>query len=214
MFRPEPGQRMTTLGGALALIDLFDAHDVRLDVEIKSARHSDPAWDAGHVVGRVVAEMRANGAVERCTLRSFDVDVLHAAREQRPDLPRVLLVGRVEDRAPEALAVGPDVRADDLVALADDLEAVALAPGRSLTTPELPEAAHDAGLAVLAWTVNDPRRAAELVDQGVDGVCTDRPDLVREALAARGIALPQRHRAPSWLGYGWQAWPGASAGIA
>lgn len=214
VFRPEPGQRMATLGGALALLDLFDAHDVRLDVEIKSARHSDPEWNAGHVVDRVVAEIRANGAVGRCTLRSFDVDVLHVARERHADVPLVLLAGRIEDHAPAELAVGAGVRAPDLVALAGDVGAVAVAPGPSLSTPDLPRLAHAAGVAVIPWTVNDPERAADLVRQGVDGVCTDRPDLMRHALAARDVPLPRRHRAPSWLGYGWQAWPEASGSVA
>ncbi|WP_460459978.1 glycerophosphodiester phosphodiesterase [Angustibacter peucedani] len=213
-FRSEPGQRMATLGGAIALLDLFEAHDVRLDVEIKSARHSDPRWDAEHVVDRVLGEIRSQGALDRCTVRSFDLDVLHEVRRRDPRLRRVLLVGRVEDHAPPELAVGPDVRPDDLVALADELDAVAVAPGRSLATAELVAVAHERDLPVIPWTINDLDRLDELVDAGADGVCTDRPDLVREALQRRGIEVPARHRAPSWLGYGWATWPDPPAGVA
>lgn len=213
-FRGEPGQRMATLGGAIALLDLFDATEVRLDVEIKSARHSDPHWDAAHVVDRVLAEMRASGAVDRCTLRSFDLEVLEEARARHPALRRILLVGRVEDRAPRELAVGAGVEPDDLTELALEIGAVAVAPGRSLSTPRLVDAAHEVGLPVIPWTVNDLDRLDELVDAGVDGVCTDRPDLVRRALAGRGVPLPPRHRAPSWLGYGWQEWPDAPPSVA
>jgi glycerophosphoryl diester phosphodiesterase len=42
---------------------------------------------------------------------------------------------------------------------------------------------HDAGLAVHAWTCNDAERLVELAADGVDGVCTDVPDV---ALAALG----------------------------
>ena len=206
-FRSEPGQRMPTLGGALALLELFAANDVRLDVEIKSARHSDPHWDAAHVVDRVLSEMRAYGAIGRCSLRSFDVDVLHEARSRCPMLRRVLLVGRVADRVPLALAVTEHFSSSDVVAVALELEAVAVAPGRSLATAELVARSHAAELPVIPWTINDPDLVRELLDAGVDGVCTDRPDLVRSTLAAEGIQLPRRHRAPAWLGYGWQAWP-------
>ena len=206
-FRSEPGQRMPTLGGALALLELFAANDVRLDVEIKSARHSDPHWDAAHVVDRVLSEMRAYGAIERCSLRSFDVDVLHEARSRCPMLRRVLLVGRVADRVPLPLAVTEHFSSSDVVAVALELEAVAVAPGRSLATAELVARSHAAELPVIPWTINDPELVRELLDAGVDGVCTDRPDLVRSTLAAEGIQLPRRHRAPAWLGYGWQAWP-------
>ena len=39
--------------------------------------------------------------------------------------------------------------------------------------------AHDAGLSVNVWTINDPKRMAELVDMGVDGLITDVPDIAR-----------------------------------
>jgi len=215
-FRSEPGQRMATLGGALALLELFGATGVRLDVEIKSTRHSDPHWDAAHIVDRVLSEMRAYGAIERCSLRSFDVEVMHEARSRCPLLSRVLLVGQVSDRVPPSLAVSELFTASDVVALALDLEAVAVAPGRSLLTDELVARCHAAGLPVIPWTINDPEQVRKLLDAGVDGVCTDRPDLVRATLAAQGIQLPRRHRAPAWLGYGWQAWPDhlASSGVA
>jgi glycerophosphoryl diester phosphodiesterase len=50
--------------------------------------------------------------------------------------------------------------------------------------------AHALGLQVLAWTVNEPARIEAVLDMGVDGIISDRPDLVREAMARRGMALP------------------------
>lgn len=45
---------------------------------------------------------------------------------------------------------------------------------------------HDAGLRLITWTVNDPARMQCYLDAGVDSVITDRPDLLREVLIARG----------------------------
>lgn len=51
---------------------------------------------------------------------------------------------------------------------------------------ELVERAHDAGLRIVVWTVNCSDTMHRLLDDGVDGIITDRPDLLREVLIARG----------------------------
>jgi len=55
----------------------------------------------------------------------------------------------------------------------------------TLLTRPLVERLHDAGLAVVAWTVDDVDRARELVSWGVDAVTTHKVREMREALAAR-----------------------------
>jgi len=52
-----------------------------------------------------------------------------------------------------------------------------------LIDPALVEAARERDIRLYAWTVDDPARARELVALGVDGLCTNRPDLIRQALA-------------------------------
>lgn len=49
----------------------------------------------------------------------------------------------------------------------------------------LAERAHEAGLRLIVWTVNDQPTMHRLLDAGVDGIITDRPDLLREVLIAR-----------------------------
>jgi glycerophosphoryl diester phosphodiesterase len=54
------------------------------------------------------------------------------------------------------------------------------------------ELAHDLGLRVVAWTVDDPQVIDVLLDRGVDGIITDRPDVLRERLIARSLWVPGR----------------------
>jgi glycerophosphoryl diester phosphodiesterase len=52
-------------------------------------------------------------------------------------------------------------------------------------------AAHAHGLLVHAWTVNERTEMERLLDIGVDGIMTDRADLLRDVLAERGQWPPR-----------------------
>ncbi len=47
-------------------------------------------------------------------------------------------------------------------------------------------AAHDRGLQVHVWTIDDPSEMEDLLDLGVDGIMTDRPAILKDVLVSRG----------------------------
>jgi glycerophosphoryl diester phosphodiesterase len=56
--------------------------------------------------------------------------------------------------------------------------------GVPVITRRFVDAAHRMGLLVHAWTINEPNEALRLLALGVDGLITDRPDLMPAVVAA------------------------------
>lgn len=58
--------------------------------------------------------------------------------------------------------------------------------GLRVVTPKTVDGFHRGGLDVHVWTVNEAAEMHRLLDWGVDGIITDRPDLLKDVLAERG----------------------------
>ncbi|AJW98294.1 glycerophosphodiester phosphodiesterase [Burkholderia gladioli] len=151
------GERMPTLEAAAARCL---ALGLAANVEIKPCPGREV--ETGERVALDTARYWRGAAVPPL-LSSFSVDALDAARRAVPDLPRGLLV---------------ETLPDDWRALTAELGCVALhANHREFDAARVAEI-RAAGLRMLAYTVNEPARARELMDWGVDLICTDRIDLI------------------------------------
>ena len=60
--------------------------------------------------------------------------------------------------------------------------------GFHILKPRFVRASHGRGMEVHAWTINDPNDMQRMLDLGVDGIITDRPDLLLDLLQRRASA--------------------------
>lgn len=56
-----------------------------------------------------------------------------------------------------------------------------------VVTPQRIRSIHNAGHKIHVWTIDEPQQMHELIDWGVDGIITDRPDLLKGVLRSRGM---------------------------
>lgn len=154
------------------------AHGVWMNIEVKPAPGFDT--ETGATVARLARAMFADeiaaGQVE-CVplLSSFSHAALEAVRDAAPDLPRAYLM----DRLPP-----------DWEALARSVGAVAVHTSHRHLTREQARAVKEAGFGLFCYTVNDPARARELLEWGVDAFCTDRIDLFQQPRRSRAGGKP------------------------
>jgi glycerophosphoryl diester phosphodiesterase len=196
---PSDGERFPTLR---ELLDLVVASDkpVRLDIETKlTPDNAGDTVDAPTFVRVIVDEVRRARLLDRITLQSFDWRTLREAKRVAPDVPTACLT--MESAGMNTMAIGADGRSPWHAGLVDrdypSVPALVAAAGCSTwsafhrnLTPALVADAHARGLAVLAWTVDDPAQMERLIDMGADGIVTDYPDRLRAVMQRRGLPLP------------------------
>ena len=72
-------------------------------------------------------------------------------------------------------------------ALQMPVEYLVLGRNRRILTPGLVDVVHRAGKQVHVWTIDDPIVMDEVIDAGVDGIFTDRIDILKAVLERRGL---------------------------
>lgn len=150
------------LPGSVALLDaaLDVCGPMTVNVEIKNVP-VDPDFDPTEAVaGQVVDLTLARNAVDRIVVSSFGLAAIDAVRARDAGIATgwLTLVAYDQMRALEtAIERGHN----------------ALNPYFTAVTAELVDAAHDAGVAIYTWTVDDPDEMRRLADLGVDAIITN-----------------------------------------
>ena len=198
--QPADGARIPALAALFALVKKSGNTSVRFAIETKlTPLAPQETWAPAPFARALIAAIRDAGVASRSTILSFDWRTLAVVQQEAPEIGTVYLsaqqpwldnigAGRAEGSAWTA-----GVQHKDHGSVPQMIKA---AGGRiwscffgDLDAAKVREA-HRLGLQVLAWTVNEPAQIARMLDLGVDGIVSDRPDRVREEMKRRGLALP------------------------
>lgn len=149
--------------------------DTRFNIDIKAPAAVEP----------LVALIDATGAHARVCVGAFDQDRIEAFRR--------LTRGRVATSASKREVIR-------FLLMRDHRRAAAFGRGRfavlqlprvrgpiPVVTASVVRRAHAAGVPLHVWTVDRPRHMQAMIDIGVDGIFTDRTDLLKAVLRARGL---------------------------
>ncbi len=166
------------VGGAAVVPRLDDVlagwPDVRFNVDVKAEPGVGPTLDA----------VRRTGAQDRVLLASFSTARLARIRRAAgPAVPTSLGAREVAALWAAARLRRRRFRLPPGVVAAQ----VPVRQGLRVVDPRFVRLAHDLGLQVHVWTIDDPTEMNELLDLGVDGIMTDRIEVLREVYTTRGL---------------------------
>jgi glycerophosphoryl diester phosphodiesterase len=191
--RPADGEKIPSLQEVIKLLKAVAGPQVELWIEVKSSP-AHPQWTPAPVVmaDALVALLTAERFGHRCRVLSFDWRVLVRVQAVAPALPTLYLTSRHNRFKPVSTprgkrflwTAGLDLKQFD----GSIARMIAAAGGRhwgaryNQITPIVMAEARREGISVFVWTVDSPSDMREYREMGVDGIITNRPDLLRSVL--------------------------------
>jgi glycerophosphoryl diester phosphodiesterase len=197
--RMVPGTPIPTLSEVFALVRKSGDGHVRLNIETKiDPNHPDESPDPQRFVTLLLDLLAAEKFEDRIMVQSFDWRTLQLVQKIAPAIPTVYLTLQKGNAPTVSLqqatewtaGFNPVEHGGSLPRTIKDAGGAIWSPYAGDVTPDLVAESRGLGLKVVVWTVNRKDDIARLIDAGVDGIISDRPDLLREVAGEKGIALP------------------------
>jgi glycerophosphoryl diester phosphodiesterase len=133
-----------------------------VNVEIKNDP-SEPDFDASEsIADETVAHLLARSEDHRWLISCFRIETVDRCHVLAPQIRTAWLCDEVPDGTPQVLV---------------EKGHTALHPWVHALDRDTIDRCHSAGIQVNTWTCDDPGRMIELVEWGIDGICTNVPDV-------------------------------------
>ncbi len=201
--QPLDGERIPSLADVLTLVRTRGRGRVRVAIEVKTFPEQPQLTRApGPFVEALQADLERTGTTALATILAFDWRVLNAARRLMPQVALAALTEqqpgddtvRFGSARPSPWLGGLDPRHFDgsIARLVQASGAGTWGPNHLDLDAQRVEQAHVLGLRVVPWTVNEAADMRRLLELNVEGMVTDRPDVLRALLEREGMAVPPR----------------------
>jgi len=154
-FQAEGGEKIPTLEEALDFLD----KKVKVFVELKEKGTEE----------QVLEIVRTRGLEKNVVIISFLEDALRKVRELSSDVETGLIYAKHKNPIKAAL----ELKANYLFAL------------YRFTHTANVDKAHEDGLKMVVWTINTPEEVEQYVKKGVDGIASDKPDILMKLKTKR-----------------------------
>lgn len=192
---------MPTLAQVFQLARRAGNAEVRFNIEIKTSPEKPGDTLAPEDFAKtLLALIEREGMASRVIIQSFDWRALQAVQALSPSIPTSYLssqqrfLDNIAAGKAESSAWTAGVQFGDHGSVPKMVKAARGAiwsPYYPELNAELVKEAQALGLQVIPWTVNKIEDMARLIDWGVDGLITDRPDFLREVMAEKKLPLPK-----------------------
>ena len=192
---------MPTLAQVFQLARRAGNTEVRFNIEIKTSPEKPGDTLAPEAFAKaLLATIEREGMRSRVIIQSFDWRALKTVQSLAPKIPTSYLSSqqRLLDNIAAGKAEGSAWTAGVQLRDHGSIPKMVKAAGGAIWSPYFPELsaalvkeAHALGLEVIAWTANETEDMARLIDWGVDGLITDRPDFLRDVMAQKNLPLPK-----------------------
>jgi glycerophosphoryl diester phosphodiesterase len=187
------GTRIPRLADLFALVRQSGNTQMQFDCETKiSPLEPGAALPPEAFARRVIQEIRDGGMAGRTMIQSFDWRTLQVVQKEAPEIrtmylssPRTLAKAPDGSGSPWLAGFEPERHGGSVPKAVHAAGGRIWAPNQTYLTPALRAEARELGLKVIPWTVNEPAMMNRLLDMQVDGITSDRPDLVQIELRKR-----------------------------
>ncbi|MBM3359544.1 MAG: glycerophosphodiester phosphodiesterase [Betaproteobacteria bacterium] len=198
--QPVDGTRVPRLADVFALVKRSGNDAVRFNIETKvSPLAPHETTTPEDFARKLISAVRSAGMAERTAIQSFDWRTLAVVQKEAPEIPTVYLtsVSGFMDNIQASRPSSPWTAGLHVSHFDNSVPRMVKAAGGAIWSPYHGDVTRAAvrearalGLKVVVWTVNDPAAMRRMIEWGVDGVISDRPDLLRGVAARAGRPLP------------------------